>query len=158
MTDDYDSSWFGVGHGWIRKLLVDLRSPGEVICRGEGTCCTSGATRRVRVGTLGDGISKGRAVLDAIHAHGLPFAFLMKKLALDKVGGFLRLRSGGNQQARIRFEPRNPRLEIRCGVFKSLLLDSRDAAQHGGSHFGDELLFRIGFRAKGNRVLEVFSM
>lgn len=33
MTDDCDSRWFGVGREWIRKLLLDLRSSGEVTHR-----------------------------------------------------------------------------------------------------------------------------
>jgi hypothetical protein len=40
MTDYCDSTWFGVGREWIRKLLIDLRSSGEVICRGKGACRT----------------------------------------------------------------------------------------------------------------------
>lgn len=33
----------------------------------------------------------------------LPFVFLTRKFVLDKVGGFLGLRRGGNKQPRIRF-------------------------------------------------------
>ena len=71
-----------------------------------------GATRRVRVGTLSECISEGRIALGATYTHGFLFAFLTRDLALDKVGGFLGLRSSGNKQARIRLEPCNPRLEI----------------------------------------------
>ena len=37
---------------------------------------------------------------------------LRRNFALDKVGGLLGLRRGGNQQPRIRLEPCNPRVEI----------------------------------------------
>ncbi len=39
-------------------------------------------------------------------------ALLRRNFALDKVGGLLGLRRGGNQQPRIRLEPCNPRVEI----------------------------------------------
>src|SRR5437762_1902006 len=79
-------------------------------------------------------------------------------LALDEVRGFLSLRSRRNKQPRIRLEPCNPGLEIGGRVFESLLLDSRDAAEHGGGHLRDELFFRVGFRAKGSRVVEVLPV
>src|SRR5260370_1340813 len=55
-------------------------------------------------------------------------------------------------------EPCNPRLEIGGGVFKRFLLDSGDAAEHGSGHLRDELLFRVGFRTKGNRIVEILPM
>ena len=55
---------------------------------------------------------------------------------------------------------RNPRLEIGRGVFKSLLLDSRDAHNMAAvsSAMSSSFLFRVGFRAKGNRFVEVVSV
>jgi hypothetical protein len=55
---------------------------------------------------------------------------------------------------------RNLRLEIGGGVFKSLLLDSRDAHNMAAviSAMSSSFLFRVGFRAKGNRFVEVASV
>jgi RHS repeat-associated protein len=50
-------------------------------------------------------IGEGRIAFDVVYAHGLPFAFLTRKFALAKVGGFLGLRCGGNKQPRIRLKP-----------------------------------------------------
>jgi hypothetical protein len=33
---DIERACPGVGRGWIRKLLVDLRGSGEMTCRGKG--------------------------------------------------------------------------------------------------------------------------
>ena len=117
-----------------------------------------GATRRVRVGTLSECISEGRIAFGVTYAHEFPFAFLMRNFALDEIGGFLGLRSGGDKQPRIGLDPCNPRLEIGGGVFNRLLFDSRNAAQHGSGHLRDEFLFRVGFRAKMSRVIKVLPV
>src|SRR5260370_41957901 len=92
-----------------------------------GRCClkqmeAAQRNQPVRVGTLSECISEGRIAFDVTYAHGLPFAFLKRKFALDKVGGFLCLRRGGNKQPRVRLEPGNPRLEISSGDINRLLL------------------------------------
>src|SRR5208283_3894409 len=90
---------------------------------------------------------------------GVRLSFLMRGgFALNKVRGLLCLRRSGNKQPRIGLEPCNPRLEICRGVFKSLLLDSCDAAQHGGGHLCNQFLLRVGFRTKMGRVIEVLPM
>src|SRR6266849_6026758 len=63
-------------------------------------------------------------ILELLFATDIPFrclpswlgghdcGLLRRNFALDKVGGLLGLRRGGNQQPRIRLEPCNPRVEI----------------------------------------------
>jgi hypothetical protein len=53
---DIERACPGVGREWIRKLLADSKSSGEVSCRGKGWP-RAGATRRLRVVTLSAGIS-----------------------------------------------------------------------------------------------------
>src|SRR5208283_5445095 len=90
---------------------------------------------------------------------GVRLSFLMRGgFALNKVRGLLCLRRSGNKQPRIGLEPCNPRLEIGRGVFKSLLLDSCDAAQHGGGHLRDEFLLRVGFRPEMRWIIEVLPV
>ena len=55
---DIERACPGVGREWIRKLLVDLRSSGEGLAVARGLPHV-GVTRRVRVGTLSEGISGG---------------------------------------------------------------------------------------------------
>src|SRR5260370_36238124 len=68
-------------------------------------------------------IENGSGIRSCLSGHDC--GLLRRNFALDKVGGLLGLRRGGNQQPRIRLAPCNPRGEIAGLVFKSVWFDSR---------------------------------
>src|SRR5258708_3434527 len=95
-----------------------------------------------------------RGALRDGESYGTPVVLHRLLVPLDEVRSLLRGGCGRDEQARIAAESVNPRLQIGRGVIESLRRDTRDTAEHRGTHFCYQFFAGVGLTGKCVELLD----